>query len=392
MTLKLELNTLLNNYDNIDDFKKEIKQKIPDIRFNESNNLLLLANKYKTNNYNISKLEKECKNIIIDKQTKKILVYLYDSILYNEDANHFLINNNIKDDYTKQIYKAYEGTTIILHYYDNKWNICTRKCLDSNKSAWNNKTYYKLFHETISEYDNFYDNLNKDYYYTFLLIHYQNKNIVDYSFLFGENYKKLFLIMCKSNSTHIEIDDETIFNNNMIINKPELLDNFDYINEINSQNEIELPVKDIGVIVKLTHKTNNNINLLKFNTNNYKIINKLKPNYNNKLKTFIDLYKQELLKEHLIYYPDNKNIILKENNIEREFDIIGIIDSIFKVITSELFELFKLLYDLKNCSHKNKELYEKLPNEYKIILYKIRGLYFEKKEKLSELKVIVKYR
>ena len=192
MTLKLELNTLLNNYDNIDDFKKEIKQKIPDIRFNESNNLLLLANKYKTNNYNISKLEKECKNIIIDKQTKKILVYLYDSILYNEDANHFLINNNIKDDYTKQIYKAYEGTTIILHYYDNKWNICTRKCLDSNKSAWNNKTYYKLFHETISEYDNFYDNLNKDYYYTFLLIHYQNKNIVDYSFLFGENYKNYF--------------------------------------------------------------------------------------------------------------------------------------------------------------------------------------------------------
>ena len=89
MTLKLELNTLLNNYDNIDDFKKEIKQKIPDIRFNESNNLLLLANKYKTNNYNISKLEKECKNIIIDKQTKKILVYLYDSILYNEDAKSF---------------------------------------------------------------------------------------------------------------------------------------------------------------------------------------------------------------------------------------------------------------------------------------------------------------
>ena len=288
----------------------------------------------------------------------------------------------------KKIYKAYEGTTIILHYFDNKWNISTRKCLDSNKSLWNNKPYYKLFTETIEQYENFYENLNTNYYYTFLLVHHQNKNIIDYSFMLGQNYKKLFHIMTKSNDTHLEIADnsEDIFKNNMIIDKPEELNNYDYINIENNKDELSLPIKDIGIIIKLTNNNNNNIVLLKINTCSYKIISKLKPNYNNKLKTFIDLYKQELLKEHLIYFPGNKNIKLVDNNVEKEYDIIGIIDSIFKVITSELFELFKLLYDLKDCSHKNKLLYDKLPNEYKIILYKIRGLYFDKKEKLSTLK------
>jgi hypothetical protein len=388
MELKLDIINLLNNCTDIDEFKINIKNEISDITINETDKLLLIANKYKVNSFNITKLEKECKIIIINKETKQLVVYLYDSILFNDDATHYLLNNNIKKDYTKKIYKAYEGTSIILHYFDNKWNICTRKCLDSQKSAWNNKTYYKLFNEAIEKYDNFYDNLNTNYYYVFLLMHHQNKNIIDYSFMFGENYKKLFHIMTKSNETHLEIADnsENIFKNNMVIDKPEELDNYDYINNENNKDKISLPIKDIGIIIKLTNKINNNIILLKLNTCGYKIINKLKPNYNNNLKTYIDLYKQGLLKEHLIYFPGNKNIILKDNNIDKEYDIIGIIDSIFKVITSELFELFKLLYDLKDCSHKNKNLYDKLPNEYKIILYKIRGLYFEKKEKLSALK------
>lgn len=56
------------------------------------------------------------------------------------------------------------------------------------------------------------------------------------------------------------------------------------------------------------------------------------------------------------------------------------IDALFKVMTSELLEMFKYFYNLKDCSHKNKELYELIPNNYKKILYKIRGIYYNKKE------------
>ena len=102
MELKLNIINLLNDSENIDVFKTRIKKEIPDISFDETEKLLLIANKYKVNNFNIKQIEKECKNIIINKETKKLLVYLYDSILYNDDANHFLLNNNISNNYTKK--------------------------------------------------------------------------------------------------------------------------------------------------------------------------------------------------------------------------------------------------------------------------------------------------
>lgn len=195
--------------------------------------------------------------------------------------------------------------------------------------------------------------------------------------------------MTRESENHYEVDIDLITHfekNNML--KPKLLNNFDLLNKYNENKNLTLPLELEGIIIKLINKTNNKTLLLKLHTNSFKIISKLKPNYNSELKMFIDLYKLELLKEHLIYFPSNININLKYNNNILEYDTIGIIDALFKVITSELFELFKSLYNLKDCSHKNKELYEKIPNEYKIILYQIRGRYFEKKEELTNLKLM----
>jgi hypothetical protein len=41
---------------------------------------------------------------------------------------------------------------------------------------------------------------------------------------------------------------------------------------------------------------------------------------------------------------------------------------------------------LKDCSHKNKTFYNLLPTEYTIALYKIRGIYYKKKEKYIKSK------
>jgi len=49
------------------------------------------------------------------------------------------------------------------------------------------------------------------------------------------------------------------------------------------------------------------------------------------------------------------------------------------VCTSELFELFKLLWSLSDGKQQNKDLYSILPKEYKNILYGIKGLYYKKK-------------
>lgn len=387
--INLEFVKLLNKSNNFDEFKDYLRKQIPNINIREENNLALIANNYKINNFEISELESECKNIIIDKNKLKLIVYSYNSIYYDDDANHFLLNKeNIDNYFNKTIYESYEGTMIILYYYNNKWNISTRKCIDANKSIWNNtKSYYNLFCECLSSsFNEFTDKLNKEEYYFFTLVHHENKYLVDYSDKFGINYKKIIHIMTRNINTHEEINILQNKNLKELVEYPKKLENYDLLYNYNNEQEIKLPIKLEGLVVKLLNKDTNKCILLKFYTNAYKILAKLKPSYNNILKTFIELYKEELLKEHLIYFPKNNIILLKNGNHEKEFDTIGIIDGLFKVITSELFELFKLFYSLKDCSHKNEILYNKLPNDYKVILYKIRGLYFEKKDLMSKIK------
>lgn len=391
--IKLEIIKLLKDSLNYNEFVKKLKNEIPDIYINEydDEDLALIANKYKINNFNIKILESECKNIIIKKSTLELIVYSNNSIYYNDEANHYLLNNDINTNYDKQIYESYEGTTLFLYYYNNKWYVSTRKCINSDKSLWTSqKTFYKLFCDCLNcNFSSFTSKLDKDKYYGFILLHSDNINIVDYSYLFGDNYNKIVHVMTRDSNTHEEIFDFDI--NNLVniknIIKPNKLENYDLLDEKNKEKKLLLPLNFEGIIIKLTEKETKKTLLLKIHSNSYKIISKLKPNYNCELKMFIDLYKKELLKEHIMYYPNHNNIILSSNNHDIEYDTIGIIDGLFKIITSELFELFKLLYNLKDCSHKNEKLYNELPNEYKIIMYKIRGVYFEKKKNLSANKL-----
>ena len=364
------------------ELKKKILKAVPDIFIKEYNDLVIIANKYKDSVIKLSPLENECKNIIIDKTNMNIVVYTYNNIYYNDDAKSFIINNDITK-YKSELYESYEGTNLIVFNHNDKWYISTRKCLNSDNSIWISKSFYKLFLEVINDtFENFCNLLDKNKYYIFILVHYENKNIIDYSYKFGKEYKKVVYILTKDKKTHGEIDNDMNLDKkykNIIYQ--EKLDNFNLLDTENKKNNFKLPINTEGIIQKLTDKENNKTYLLKYQTNAYNIINKIKPNYNCKIKIMIDLYKNELLNEHIIYFPENKYMILNDiNNDDTKYITIGIIDAVFKTLTSELFELFKLLYNLKNCSQKNSNLYNTLPVEYKTILYKIRGIYFNKKQ------------
>jgi hypothetical protein len=99
----------------------------------------------------------------------------------------------------------------------------------------------------------------------------------------------------------------------------------------------------------------------------------------------IYLYQNNKLLDYFNQTP-NSNFVKFVNplNMSESFFTVGVIDSTFKVCTSELFELFKNLWSLKTGKSQNKELYDLLPKEYKDMMYGVRGLYYKKKATLFE--------
>jgi len=364
----------------------------------------------KKNNSKISELERECRSIILDRNLN-IISYGYDDIYYNQDAKNYILKNGLNKNYTIQ--ECFEGTLISVFNHNGDWYLSTRQCIDSKLSKWTSeKSHYEMFMECIDiSFEEFTEHLKEDINYFFVIVHHENKNIVDYTEYFNDpEYKKIIHVMSRSKSSNLEIElcDENQWNkkpnfkipqklkdnengnqvfelnndDNLTLSHPDIFNDFEKLDNINKKLLLTLPVKSEGIIVRCLEETTGKLTILKFQTNSYQFMSLLKPNTNNIFMSFIELYQQDLLKKHIEYFPGNSKMSVSDiNEISETYDTIGIVDASFKVLTSELFEIFKHLYDLKDCSHKNESFYKVLPNEYTIALYKIRGIYYRKKEK-----------
>ena len=342
-------------------------------KYYEEDNLLIVFHKYNTPLNN--EFAQECRSLIIDMITLKVISYTCPNPIINKEAQQFLLNNNELD---LDIYKCYEGSIMSLFNHNDKWYLSTRRCLDSKNSIWNNSNYYDMFMDVLNKenisFDNFVDKLNKDNGYYFILIHYNNKNIIDYSKYFGENYSKLCLIFVRNKSDQYEITNYDFDNYNHIF-KPDKMS----IEDFSKENEkLSINIECEGIIIK-TVKNNKNY-LFKLQTNSYQFCHAIGPD-SNIFKGYLFLYQNGDLKKYIENNKEHKKLekIINPHNILESYDTIGIVDSVFKVLTSELFELYKLLGKLKNGSHQNVELYNILPKEFKDVLYSLRGIFFKNK-------------
>tara|TARA_B100000902_G_scaffold396178_1_gene456524 strand:- start:298 stop:1911 length:1614 start_codon:yes stop_codon:yes gene_type:complete len=416
----LEINKIISSLEDktFDHFKTKLNETSPNINIKEydDSNLIVLSNSFTKKNSTTPLLEKECKSIILDKESLEVVCYTYDDIFYNQDAKDYILQNGLSE---YSIQECFEGTLLSFFHHNNKWNIATRQCIDAKKSIWtSNKSYYDLFMDCIDiSFDEFTNHLKPEFNYYFVLVHHDNKNIVDYTDYFGNpEYKEIIHVLTRDRKTQydIELDNQdqwTIYPNfktptrfnkddnvqtqnlvkfinnddSLTVNIPENHENFNYLDELNKNTRLALPVKCEGLVVKVREESTNKLIIMKFQTNSYQFMSILKPNNNNIYMSFLELYQQDLLKRHLEYFPGNSKLTM-EGNMKESYDTIGVVDASFKVITSELFEIFRYLYDLRDCSHKNEEFYKLLPNEYTVALYKIRGIYYRKKEKFIKSK------
>jgi len=245
-----------------------------------------------------------------------------------------------------------------------------------------------LSKEGYESLDDFTNLLKKSYCYNFVLIHHNNKNIVDYTKEFGDEYKKLCLAFVRNREDSTEVEYEKLgeFLPNVNSDNIFIPQKVDSLTESNlNGNEDMMSCVDEGVIIKL--KNDNNINTyLKLQTYPYQF-NKAIGLEKNIFKGFINLYQNDKLANYL---EGNTNLssykkIVNPLNTQESYDTIGVVDSVFKVCTSELYELFKLLWNLKSgkqLSNSENSLYNILPKEFKSMLYGVRGIYFKNKSEV----------
>ena len=167
----------------------------------------------------------------------------------------------------------------------------------------------------------------------------------------------------------IDIDNEyyNFLNNNIFLPELDSIDNFfytDYNTLYNLKPECE------GIIIHKWDDKMNKYKLIKLQYNNY-IYHSLLPNYNH-----ISLY---------LYQLDKLNIY-NIKNLK-----ISDISTIFKLCTSELLELFNLMWDINSGNKLENNIYKLLPKEYKYIMFKLRGiLYANKILKINNIYLLLK--
>jgi hypothetical protein len=341
------------------------------------NNMTILYNKYNTKHK--TKLELECRSVIIDNTTNKIICYSCPTPIYNNDATNYIKRNeNLMS--SAQAYVCYEGSLLSIFYYNDNWYVSTRKCIYDNTSKKEEK--YKMFLDVIESdgytFETFTNTLDTSKSYHFVLIHHLNENIVDYKTEFGEGYTKLCFVSARDKNTMSECNIKDVritFSPNIFIaDRLDTFTNFDKYTDFDKYKDIDIPMYE-GIIIKVDN------NLLKIQNPSYQFYKAIGSD-KNMLRGFLFLYQQNMLTTYFTNNPASEKFkkMINPLNTNETFDIIGIINCLFQVLTSELYELFNVLYSDGN-KIPNIELYKYLPHEYKNILFKIRGAFMASKKK-----------
>ena len=314
------------------------------IKDNDFKNLYLLKYKKEKSDFN-SLLVKECRGIILEDKSNKIICYGLDKmdskIKFEEIANNIWSECRFED--------AIDGTQIRLYYY-NKWNVTTARCIDGYKSKWNYiKSYGTLFDDLIHLID--FTKLNKNNTYTFIMRHIENRIIEKV------DKNELYHIHTRDNISLKELEED------INIKKPSkyIFESFEDL-----QNELDvMTYNSMGYVIsyknkKYLYRCKDYENVKDLKGNNFNVdYNYLELKDNNKLDTFIN------------YFPEYK-ILFKytENKL------------------SNLYEIIHTFY-LNKFIHKTLD-FKDININYRTIIYKLHGLFILSKEPTT-IKIVEQY-
>ena len=200
-------------------------------KFKGCSDIVLLHNTYIRNNVdNFKELYEQCRSVVLDfslERNNNVVVTYANSIPERIDYNTFIAASYSAED---KVYEAYDGTIITVYNYKDEWYFGTSSCPDANSSKFSHPTkkHGNMFDEILFKYFKgyldaedtaltpeefsaklrglFVQHLDPEMAYEFIIVHHENKHIVDYTGLLGENYMEMFHINTKHRCSLAEND------------------------------------------------------------------------------------------------------------------------------------------------------------------------------------------
>ena len=283
---------------------------------------------------------------------------------------------SIKYNNFKQIYEInkcsieefIDGTLINL-YYDNEpdefgsagWKITTKGYIGARnkyfKNYTNEKSFNTMFTETCLELDFDFNLLPKDYCYSFVLQHKENRIVTK----FYEN--SLFLVKCyKINGLNIDLIDSSFLKNNEICKMIKFPQTYSF----NNYDDLENKLLSLDFNFKGYYIVNyENCKHTKIRNPNYEYVKNIRGNDVKLQYTYLRLIKEDNLDTYLKYYPEQESLFENYKNDYLEY-------------INNLYNYYISLFIKKEINFTN------VNPEYKKNLYMVHGIYLNyKRENLN---------
>jgi len=337
-----------NNISNIEELKKVFENEPYNLKIKEDPNVFVIHNTDKSD-FNL-KIVNECNGLIFDKNTMKLVCYTFDKCSNSLEIPNTLDFNNL------YIENAIEGTLVRLYYANDNWLLSTKKCIDSSKASWiSTKSFHQMFTECLNTSTSTIDqnNLNKDYCYSFIIVHPENNIVVKYQF------PVLYHISTR-NMTSLEEIDVDIGIQKMFRTKAE-------------PNQIQYVIDSLMNTRELFYEgiifIDMQFNRWKLRTPVFNRARELWGNTNSRLFRYVELRKDSnMLDEYLMYFPGDRNMFLDYENR-------------LKNLCHDILKYYSGKHILKNV--------EKVPYYYSKIIYRLHGEFFKDKVKTNYTKIMI---
>ncbi len=309
---------------------------------------LSIVKSYRNNNYNYEENPwlRYCRGVIINTNTNRVVCIPPMKADREDDINQII--NNYNEEYVYE--PLIEGTMINMFYHNDDWMIATRSNIGA-KNSWDSKLpFNKMFLEVNGS--DWFNELKKDHCYSFVLHHVKNRIISpihENAIFLVENYQ--------ITDTAIEKKELQVIPtiNNMFTLTKEMLNSY--------QGDLFYSIK--GITIKMNQKRVNWINP------NYKYVEALKMNYNNKFLNYIALRQHRLLNDYLTYFSEEVNLFNEYRNS-------------FNRIKMRLYERYVSRFIKKEIKQQDIE-YPLRP-----LVYELHNYYKESGEKIN-IKVVSDY-